>query len=192
MINVRIPTSTFTNIAALEKKIITMPNKIAAINDKATGRAASLVLLDIRRRGKPGRFIEVYYKKYGKAGAKLEIKTELSRGGFRTSGTFKRGFNAKHATNIFMRAEMGKVGRRRFTIKKKAPRGDGSTSRYMVSRSSGRWNQGQKFLGPLRIPQLNPFHFSAKSGRPRITIQAKARKIVIEELKKSYSRIKLV
>ena len=192
MISVRIPTSTFTNIAELEKKIVTMPNKISSINDKATARAAGYVLYNIRKRGKPGRFVEVYYKKYGKAGAKLEIKAEMSRGGFRTSGGFKRGFNGKIAAAIFMKAESGKIGRRAFTIKKRAPQKGATTSRYMISHNSGRWKKGQKLLGPLRIPQLNPFHFSAKSGMPRITIQDKAKKILIEELKKSYSRTKLV
>jgi hypothetical protein len=192
MISVRIPTTTFTNIASLEKKIITMPNKIAFINDKATERAAGYVLYNIRKRGKPGNFVEVYYKKYGKAGSKLEIKAEMSRGGFRTSGGFKRGFNGKIAASIFMQAESGKIGRRAFTIKQRAPQGKATTSRYMISHNSGRWKKGQKLLGPLRIPQINPFHFSAKAGMPRITIQDKAKKILIEELKKSYSRIKLV
>lgn len=192
MLNVTIPSTSFTKIAALEKKIITMPNKISVINSRAALRAGNLVQIDMYRRGKPGRFFAVYIYKYGKAGARLKIIPEVSRGGFRTTSGSNRGFNAQHATNIFMRAEMGKVGRRAFTIKKKAPKGNGSTSRYRVSRSSGRWKKGQKFLGPLRIPQLNPFHFSIHSGRPRITIQAKAKKILLEELTKSYSKVKLV
>jgi hypothetical protein len=192
MISVQIPTTTFTNIARLEKKIITMPNKIASINDKATMRAGGYVLYNIRKRGKPGRFIEVYVEKYGKAGARLKIKAEMGRGGFRSAGGFKRAFNGAIATSIFMKAESGKIGRRAFTIKKRLPQRGATTSRYMISHTSGRWKKGQKLLGPLRIPQLNPFHFSAKSGMPRITIQAKAKKILIEELTKSYSRIKLV
>jgi hypothetical protein len=192
MISVQIPTTTFTNIARLEKKIITMPNKIASINDKATMRAGGYVLYNIRKRGKPGRFIEVYVEKYGKAGARLKIKAEMSRGGFRSAGGFKRAFNGKIAASIFMKAESGKIGRRAFTIKKRLPQRGETTSRYMISHTSGRWKKGQKLHGPLRIPQLNPFHFSAKSGMPRITIQAKAKKILIEELTKSYSRIKLV
>lgn len=190
MLSVTINKSALQNIKNLEQKVASFPNRIANANEKAVYSASLKIQDNLKRRGGAGRFVAVYYKRYGKAGVKLFIqKDPAGRGGRRGSGGHKRQYSVIWATRIFLNSEEGKIGRRA-TVQ--GPRiGKNGTRRYVISRTSGRWKKGTKLRGPLKIPQIGPFYFSTKSGLKREKISTMSRNFMIEELNKKYKNIRL-
>jgi len=184
MFRVSIDKKQIDNLEKLEKVLKTMPAKIDRANDRAGKKAQKAIEDNLRKRGAPGRFVDVTYKKYGPLGLKFSFNTKVGRGGYRGSG--KRGYSALWATRVFLNSEQGITGRRAFTLPSKAT--NTGTKRYVVSHSSGRWKRGEKFTGPLRIPAIGPFYFSAKSGMPRKKIQKSAAEIIRNELNKEYNK----
>ena len=75
--NIAISKNQIDKIAKLESFLVSMPNKIARANDRATQSAVSAIKDDIRKRGKPGRFLNVESKKYGQYGTKVSIDTKV-------------------------------------------------------------------------------------------------------------------
>lgn len=186
--NIAISKNQIDKIVKLESFLASMPNKIARANDRATQSALVEIKNDIRRRGKPGRFLNIESKKYGQYGTKISIDTKGSlRGGSRGDG--KRGYNAKIAANIFIMSEMGYRGRKPFTLPMRKIRRSGNfESRYRVSHNSGQWRIGTSFVGPLAIPGIGPFYFSSKSGMARVTIKKMAANVIRKELNASYRK----
>lgn len=187
MFKVSIDKGQLKNIEKLAVFLETSPAKINRANDRAGKAAQKKIEENLRRRGRPGRFVNVQYKKYGPFGLKFSFETRSAgRGGYRGSGGMR--YSPLWATRIFLNAEQGMTGRRAFTLPRKIKVIKGQTARYTVSHSSGRWKKGTKFVGPLRIPAIGPFYFSAKSGMPRQRIQKTAANIIREELNKSYAK----
>lgn len=184
MFRVSIDKGQLNNLEKLATFIEMMPAKIDRANDRAGKKAQMLIEENLRKRGAPGRFVDVTYKKYGPLGLKFSFRTKTGRGGYRGSG--KRGYSALWATRIFLNSEQGITGRRAFTLPSKSS--STGSKRYVVSHSSGRWKRGQKFTGPLRIPAIGPFYFSAKSGMPRKRIQKTSAEIIRNELNKEYKK----
>lgn len=194
------------NIEQLAVVFETMPAKIQRANDRAAKSSKDKIEKDLRRRGRPGKFIEVNYKGYGKYGLKFSFDIKPGRGGFR-GGSKGRKYSALWAARVFIYSEMGMTGRKAFTLpaiqKTKQFRGRTRTGdftkvttktvsyqgRYRISHSSGRWKEGQTLRGPLRIPAIGPFHFSAMSGGPRKTIKKTATDIIRTELNREYDKI---
>jgi len=191
MLNVTINKTAFNNIKNLEEKVNSFPNRIAKANEKAVFSSALLIEDNLKRRGGAGRFVAVYYRRVGKVGVKLVIQNDpRGRGGRRGSGGHKRQYSVIWATRIFLNSEEGKVGRRA-TVQGPRRGKSGGTRRYVISRTSGRWKKGTKMLGPLKIPQVGPFHFSAKNGMKREKISTMSRRIAVQELSKKYKNVRL-
>lgn len=194
------------NIEQLAVMFETMPAKIKRANDRAARNAQDKIEKDLRRRGRPGKFIKVNYKAYGRYGLKFSFDIKPGRGGSR-GGSKGRQYSALWAARVFIYSEMGMTGRRAFTLpaiqktrtfKTRIRTGDYTTTgtktqsyqgRYKISHSSGRWKQGQTLRGPLRIPAIGPFHFSSMSGGARTTIKKAASDIIRAELNKEYDKI---
>jgi hypothetical protein len=191
MLSVTVNQSALRNIKNLEEKINSFPNRIANANEKAVHDAALLIQENLKRRGGAGKFVAVYYKRVGKAGVKLIIQNDpAGHGGRRGTGGQKRMYSVLWATRIFLNSEEGKIGRRATVQGPRRGQG-GGTRRYVISRTSGRWKKGTKLKGPLKIPQINPFHFSTKHGMKREKISTTSRKIMVDQLTKRYKNIRL-
>lgn len=197
MFRVVVNKSQLDNIEQLAAMLNTAPAKIQRANDRAGASAKKRIEQNLKRRGRPGRLVKVAYKKYGPLGLKFSFTTRGSRGGsYGGNSTKTNGYSALWASRVFLNAEQGMTGRRAFTLPKKqqgiytskSGRQTRYTKRYRVSHSSGEWKEGQKLLGPLRIPAIGPFYFSAKSNMPRETIQDAARNILRTELNKEYKK----
>lgn len=194
------------NIEQLALLFETMPAKIQRANDRAAQSAQTKIEKDLRRRGRPGKFIKVNYRSYGQYGLKFSFDIKPGRGGSR-GGSKGRRYSALWAARVFIYSEMGVTGRRAFTLpaiektrtfKTRVRTGDYTTTgtktksyqgRYRISHSSGRWKEGQTLRGPLRIPAIGPFHFSMMSGGPRKTIKKAASEIIRNELNREYDKI---
>lgn len=206
MFNTSIDRNGIKNIEQLAVMFETMPVKIKKANDRAAKNSQDKIEQDLRRRGRPGKFIKVNYKQYGRYGLKFSFDIQPGRGGSR-GGSKGRRYSAVWAARVFIYSEMGMTGRRAFTLpaiqktrqfKGRVRTGDflrtttktvSYQGRYRISHSSGRWKKGQTLRGPLRIPAIGPFHFSAMSGGPRKTIQKTASEIIRAELNKEYDKI---
>lgn len=186
--NISISKNQINNISKIESFLLSMPNKIAKANDIATKDSVDEIRKNILKRGKPGRFINVESKKYGSFGMKVSIDSKgAMRGGSRVGG--RRQYNAKIAANIFLMSEMGYRGRKAFTLPmRKISRSGNFENRYRVSHNSGRWRVGTSFVGPLAIPAIGPFHFSAQTGMPRITIKKMAANTIRKNLNAAYKK----
>ena len=174
------------NIETLAKLIDTIPAKLQRANDRAAKNAKTKIEANLRKRGRPGKFIQMDYKKYGPLGLKFSFEIRPGKGGHR-GGNANRRYRPLIASKIFLFSEQGVIGRRAFVLRPMKDK-KGGTKRYVVSHSSGEWRKGQKLLGPLRIPQIGPFYFSTKSGMPRKKIQKMAAEIIREELDKQYQK----
>jgi hypothetical protein len=185
MFNTSVDKKSIDSIQKLEMYVSSMENKINAANDRAAIRSVAIIEKDLRERGRPGRFIKGDIRKYGQFGLRLSFEPTNLRGGNRTGGG-KRMYNAKIAADIFIFSESGVTGRKAFTLPRKTSE-EWTSARYQISHSSGRWKKGQRLRGPLRIPAIGKFYFSAKAGKPRITIKKMANKVIREELNKEYN-----
>lgn len=191
MYSVQISKKSIQKIEELENRLKQTPTKISRANNRALSKAIPEIEKDIKRRGKPGRFINVKDKPYGQYGRKLTISTDGAlRGGSHGRGG-KRMYNAKIAANVFLNSEMGKVGRRAFglpPVVRTNKKGKKTRGRYRISHTSGQWKQGTR-LPFARVPQMGPFYFSAKSGGRKVKINTAARKIMIKHLNAEYAKI---
>ena len=188
MFRVSIDKGQLQNVEKLAMFLEQSPAKIQRANDRAAAMAQKRIKENLRRRGRPGRFVKVEYKKYGPFGLKFSFGTRGINRGTYGGGSGQEGYSVLWASRIFLNAEQGIPGRRAYVIPKRAPSSEGDTRRYQISHSSGRWRKGDRLLGPLRIPAMGPFYFSAKSGMPRQKIQKTAASIIREELDKSYKK----
>jgi hypothetical protein len=191
MFRVSVDRGQLNNVEKLATLIEMMPAKIDRANDRAGRKAQQAIEENLRRRGAPGRFVDVTYKKYGPLGLKFSFKTRTGRGGYRGGGN--RQYSALWATRVFLNSEQGMTGRRAFTLSRdqKTVNKKGNPSRsgaYRISHSSGQWKKGTTLAGPLRIPAIGPFYFSSKSGMPRKKIQKSAAEIIRNELDKEYRK----
>lgn len=191
MYSVNVNKNAIKNLEALEAKFKSAPTKIARANNRAMSKAIPEIYGDIRRRGKPGRFISVEDKKYGQYGRRLVISTNGAlRGGSHGRGS-KRMYNAKIAANVFLNSEMGKVGRKRFLLPPRIrtnAKGKKISGRYRISHTSGKWKQGTRIPFAV-VPQIGPFYFSAGSGGRRMKINTAARKILVSHLNDEYKKM---
>lgn len=177
----------------LEEYARQAPTRIARANNRAVSKAVPEIEKNIRKRGRPGRFISVKDKKYGQYGKKLIISTDGAlRGGAHGRGG-KRMYNAKIAANVFLNSEMGKVGRKSFKlpprIKGRTKSGKKIVGRYRISHTSGRWKQGTRLPFVRNVPQIGPFYFSASNGGRRVKINTSARTIMIKYLNEEYTKM---
>jgi len=186
MFRTSVDRSQLKNIENLAIFLETSPAKIQRANDRAAKSAKKKIEENLRRRGRPGRFIEMDYKKYGPLGLKFSFEIRPGKGGYR-GGSASRKYSALIASRIFLFSEQGVTGRKAFTLPSKKQK-SGETKRYVISHSSGEWRKGQKLVGPLRIPAIGPFYFSSKSGMPRKKIQKMAAEIIRDELDKQYKK----
>lgn len=190
MFRVSVDRNGIQNLETLATLLQSAPEKIQRANDRAGRIAKEKIEDNLKKRGRPGRFIDVSYKKYGPFGLKFTFDTSKGgRGGYR--GGKGRRYSALWASRIFLNSEQGLTGRRAFTlpqVKVVTARNSEVTMRYRVSHTSGRWRKGDKFAGPLRIPAIGPFHFSAQSGMPRQRIQKTSVEIIRDELDKQYKK----
>lgn len=110
----------------------------------------------IDARGGAGRGISVTSKKYGPFGLKISITAN----GVRPEGSSgsTEWSDPVWAGRIFLASESGDIGRKAFVLAAKEGR-----SAYRVSRSSGRWTQGQFLRGPLNVPQIGAYYFSGEN-----------------------------
>jgi len=189
MFRTSIDRSQLKNIENLAMLLDTAPAKIQRANDRAAKSAKKKIEENLRRRGRPGRFIEMDYKKYGPLGLKFSFEIRPGKGGHR-GGSASRKYSALIASKIFLFSEQGLTGRKAFTLPSKKEKNESysQTKRYVISHSSGEWRKGQKLVGPLRIPAIGPFYFSSKSGMPRKKIQKMAAEIIRDELDKQYKK----
>jgi hypothetical protein len=206
MFNTSIDKGGIKNLENLALIFDSAPAKIQKANDLAARNAQQKIEKDLRSRGRPGRFIAVNYKKYGQYGLKFSFEIKPGRGGSR-GGSKSRQYSAIWAARVFLWSEMGMTGRRAFvlplrmktrTYKGRKRMGDyietvtktqSYAGRYVISHSSGRWKKGRSLEGPLKIPQMGPFHFSSMSGKPRKTIKRAATDIISIELNKQYDKV---
>ena len=192
MFRTSIDRSQLKNIENLAMLLDTAPAKIQRANDRAAKSAKKKIEENLRKRGRPGRFIEMDYKKYGPLGLKFSFEVRPGKGGHR-GGSASRKYSALIAAKIFLFSEQGFTGRRAFTLNRdhRTVNKKGNPSRsgaYKISHSSGEWKKGTLLPGPLRIPAIGPFYFSSKSGMPRKKIQKMATEIIRDELDKQYKK----
>lgn len=90
-----------------------------------------------------------------------------------------------------MSSEEGKLGRRAFTLRRRtsSDASEKGSWRYQVSHSSGQWQRGQRFVGPLKIPAIGPFYFSSKAGMPRQKISVFSRNTIRKYLNRYYENL---
>lgn len=206
MFKTQISKSSIRNIEQLSIMFANMPVKIQRANDRAAKSAQNKIEKDLRRRGRPGKFIQVSYRGYGKYGLKFSFDVKPGRGGSR-GGSKTRKYSALWAGRVFINSEMGRIGRRAFVLPEKKKQhqytqrvrtGDYYTNKtmtqqvkgeYVISHSSGQWKKGRALYGPVKIPAIGPFHFSSMSGGPRSTIKKTASDIIKTELNKEYEKI---
>jgi len=195
MFNIAINKSQLDNLEKLATFLEVVPARIDKANDRAASVAVFKIEQNLKRRGKPGRFVKVSYKRYGSFGLKIRFETRGGRGGMYGGGR-STNYSPLWASRIFLHSEQGMTGRRAFVLPRKE-RGSYSdksgrartyTKRYRFSHTSGEWKEGTQKLGPLKIPAIGPFYFSAKSGMPREDIKKTGRKIILNELNKSYKK----
>lgn len=195
MFRVSIDKGQLQNVEKLAVFLEQSPAKIQRANDRAASMAQKRIKENLRKRGRPGRFVKVEYKKYGPFGLKFSFGTRGVNRGTYGGGGGQQGYSVLWASRIFLNAEQGITGRRAFVLPDKGiPASEPGKpkefpgGRYILSHSSGRWKKGQQLGGPLKIPAIGPFHFSAKSGMPRQKIQKTAAAIIRDELNKSYKK----
>lgn len=208
VLRINVDKRSIENIEQIANMIDAVPSRIKMANSRAGSMAVRDIKNNLSKRGRPGEVIDVKYEQYGDFGLRLKISPRPGRGGY-NGGRKKSGqYSILIAARIFINSEEGKLGRRPFTLPRKfvtkriTYRGRGAnnlpvnksktvstSSRYIISHSSGRWNEGQKLVGPLKIPAIGPFHFSANSGMPRERISAYSRNTVKAYLNKYYDNI---
>jgi len=194
MFRVSIDKGQLQNLENLANAIEMIPAKMNRANDRAGKKAQKAIEDNLRRRGAAGRFVDVTYKKYGPLGLKFSFNTKTGRGGYKGGG--KRQYSALWATRVFLYSEQGLTGRRAFTLNRqgKGVNKKGNPTRtaggvYKISHSSGQWKKGTTIAGPVKIPAIGPFYFSARSGMPRKKIQKSAAEIIRNELNKEYAKV---
>lgn len=137
---------------------------------RKAGNEASKIIKEevILPRGAAGKYVSVDSKRYGPFGLKISISADKNAAAGSGSTSWSDPF---WAAQIFLKSENGEIGRQAFTLSKE-------DKRYKISRSSGRWQQGEILMAPLNIPQIGAYYFS-KGNQP---IRKEAYEIMLDTL----------
>lgn len=169
----------------LEEKVKRMPKTIKKETEFAAKKTAEDILINLKLRGKPGRFFEVETLPNGELGQRVRI---FKSSNLRVSeGYGGRKYNQEYAANIFMNSESGFIGRKAFTANARL-----ENTRGMVATHNSPYSSVQKHtkLGQqVNVPELGRFYWSSKTGMEPIPIKKFAKDKLLEYLNKRYAKI---
>lgn len=184
MLQINVNKKSIDNLESLSELFEAIPARIKMANANATDVSVRNIKENINKRSPSiSRAIKVESYQYGEFGTKIKIYSSGPRGG-NTGGRGKKGrYSLVIASRIFLNSEQGKIGRKSFTLPKKA------RGYYVLSHTSGKWRKGRRFRGPLTIPQIGAYYFSSKSSVKKEKLSDMSRKIVKKNLNHYYSGI---
>lgn len=195
MLQINVNKRSIDRLEELSNLIDAVPAKIKMANSRAATMSVKDIKDNLARRGRPGEVIDVSYDQYGDFGLRFKLTPRPGRGGYNGGRSQTGRYSILIASRIFLSSEEGKVGRRAFTLRRRTSadavsKGKRQGSwRYEISHSSGKWQKGQRLVGPLKIPAIGPFHFSGQSGMPRQKISAFSRNTIRKYLNRYYENL---